>query len=63
MLRSFLFAIVALAAACSAPSSVDEAKAPDQTPFIGIDGKPLITPDGNLDNSVLMALTENPRPA
>jgi hypothetical protein len=59
MLRSLLFVLVALAAACSVPV-VDEAKAPEQTPFIGIDGKPLITADGMLDNSVLEALTANP---
>ncbi len=59
MWRSFLFMLVALAAACSAPPAVDGATTPDQTPFLGIDGRPLITPEGNLDNSVLMALTEN----
>ena len=63
MLRSFLFVLVALAAACTGPAPTDGAAGPGPTseaPFLGIDGKPLITPEGNLDNEVLTALTANP---
>jgi hypothetical protein len=59
MIRNVLLALAALAAAaCAAPD------APDQPPtsgvFLGIDGKPLVTAEGNIDNSVQEALTADP---
>jgi hypothetical protein len=59
MLRSFLFVLVALTAACTGPAATDGGQTAE-APFIGIDGKPLITAEGTLDQTVLAALTANP---
>ncbi len=57
MLRNFVAAMFAvIAVACTAPASTDQA----ETPFIGIDGKPLVTADGAIDSSVQQALTADP---
>lgn len=63
MLRVVLMSIVALAAAACAPappaggvtSNLD-----DGQPFIGINGKPLVSPEGIMDNAVAQALTADP---
>lgn len=50
--------LMLIAAACSAPPATDPPT--PETPFLGIDGKPLIMADGTIDNSVQQALTANP---
>lgn len=51
MMRAFVLAVAALvAAACAAPAQVEPAKGP------GIDGRPLVTASGDIDNSVQEAL-------
>lgn len=57
MIRYLLLALAALiASACTAPAPAPE----EQGAFVGIDGKPLVTPEGNIDNAVQEALTANP---
>ena len=51
-----MFAVVA--AACAAPPATDQTAS--QTPFIGIDGKPLVSAEGIVDASVQEALTADP---
>lgn len=59
MLRTFLAAMFAvIAVACAAPPSTDQAG--NDKPFIGIDGKPLVSAEGIVDNSVQDALTADP---
>lgn len=59
MIRNLLLALAALAAAaCMAPAPAEQPVS--EAPFVGIDGRPLITPEGNIDNSVVEALTANP---
>jgi len=56
MMRAILMALAALVmAACSGPQP-----AGISGPFVGINGKPLKTADGMIDNSVQAALTANP---
>lgn len=56
MIRTFVLAMIALAvAACAGPAPEVPAG-----PFVGIDGKPLVTADGNIDNSVQEALSADP---
>lgn len=57
MIRCLLLALAALtAAACTAPAPAPE----QQGAFVGIDGKPLVTPEGDIDHAVQDALTANP---
>ena len=63
MLRAVLMSIVALAVAACAPTPPSGGLATnlDQgQPFVGIDGKPLVSPQGVMDNSVAQALTDDP---
>lgn len=66
MLRTFVAAMFAvIAVACTAPSPGTDAAAVTDTPassapFVGIDGKPLVSAEGIVDNSVQEALTADP---
>ena len=51
-------ALALLAAACAAPAPTTDT--PEPATFIGIDGRPLVSADGVIDNSVQEALTANP---
>jgi len=55
MIRTVLLAIALAAAACAAPAPADQPAA-----FVGIDGKPLVSPEGVTDADVQQALTANP---
>jgi hypothetical protein len=55
MIRKLLMAVALLAAACTVPPAGDTG-----ANFIGIDGKPLVSAEGVIDNSVQEALTANP---
>ncbi len=55
MIRTLLAALVLLAAACAPQPAVE-----DGQPFVGINGKPLVSADGIMDNSVAEALTADP---
>lgn len=59
MLRTFIAAMFAVvAAACAVPPATDQADS--AKPFIGIDGKPLVSPEGIVNASVQEALTADP---
>jgi hypothetical protein len=59
MIRKLFMVLAALAAAsCAAPTPATEA--PSTATFIGIDGRPLVSADGVIDNSIQEALTANP---
>lgn len=63
MFRTMALSIVALAvAACApAPPAGELASNLDQgQPVVGIDGKPLVSPQGVMDNAVAQALTDDP---
>jgi hypothetical protein len=63
MLRMLVLSIVALAVAACAPAPPMgglATKLDDGKPFIGINGKPLVSPEGIMDNAVAQALTDDP---
>jgi len=59
MKRLLLLALALVAAACTAPAPPTDTPATPTT-FIGIDGRPLVSAEGIIDNSVQEALTANP---
>ncbi len=61
MLRTVLMSIIAvMVAACTAPLPADQPATGVSASFIGVDGKPLVSPQGIIDNTVQEALTANP---
>ncbi len=59
MIRALLAAIVLLAAAACMPQP-PAASLDGGQPFIGINGKPLVSSEGIMDNAVAQALTDDP---
>lgn len=61
MIRALLAVVVVIAAAC-APTPVGGLESnPDAgQPFVGINGKPLVSREGIMDNVVAQALTDDP---
>lgn len=51
-------ALALLATSCAAPAPATDT--PEPATFIGIDGRPLVSADGVIDNSVQEALTADP---
>jgi len=58
MIRTVLLAIALAAAACAAPAPTGQPAT--GAAFVGIDGKPLVSAEGVIDNAVQEALTANP---
>lgn len=59
MIRALFVAVALFAAACAAPTPVEQATQTDSATFVGIDGRPLVT-NGVTDHSVQEALTADP---
>ncbi len=61
MIRALFAVVVLLAAACApTPESGLASNFDEGQPFVGINGKPLVSAEGILDNSVQEALTDDP---
>lgn len=57
MIRTLVVAFAMFAAACTASSPADQTQSEVPVARVGIDGRPLVSADGVIDNSVQEALT------